>query len=298
MIRCCTRRWGVAAVAVALLAGGCSAQADEDAAGLTIMVSFSPLAFVAEYIAGDEAEVVNLTPAGADPHSMELSPSKFGDLQEADLVVYLSGFQPATDDAVDLLDDVPTVDTAEAAVADIDGASAPPDVDLDPHFWLDPMRLAYAGHQVAEALAEVEPGRATDFDDRAGELEQELSELDREYADRLAPCAGDTVVTAHEAFGYLAARYGLEQVGISGVDPETEPSPARLREVTAVIDEAEVETLFFEVNASQEVAGSLADDLGIRTDTLDPMERPADADYLTVMRANLEALTDGLICDG
>jgi zinc transport system substrate-binding protein len=292
-------------VALLFLAGGCAASdedGDSDGSGqLKVMVSFSALEFVAERLAGDDAQVSNLTPPGADPHGVELSGARIAELYDADLVVYLSGLQPATDRAVDLLDDVPLIDTAEAAHADIPGERESgdwPDPDLDPHFWLDPLRLAFAGHQVAEALAELDPDQAAEYRDRAETLEGELAQLDREYAEALAPCAGDTMVTSHEAFGYLAARYNLNQVGISGVDPEIEPSPARLREVTAVVEETGVETLFFEVNASQRVAERLADELGVGTDVLDPMERPRDSEYLTVMQDNLDALTRGLVCAG
>ncbi|NED97019.1 zinc ABC transporter substrate-binding protein [Phytoactinopolyspora alkaliphila] len=289
-----------AGMALAVLTAGCAAEASAGDDGLEVMASFSPLVFVAQRVAGEDAQVTNLTPAGSDPHNLELSPAKFGQLQEADLIVYLSGLQPATDDAVALLD-VPVVDTADAAHADTPGGAGAeelPDAGSDPHFWLDPMRLAWAGHQVADALAELEPEHASQYRDRASALEEELAQLDDEFADALKPCADATVVTSHEAFGYLAARYNLNQVGIAGVDPEVEPSPARLREVMAVVEETGVRTIFFEVNATQKMAERLADELGVGTDVLDPMERPSDDDYVRVMRANLEALTRGLVCDG
>ncbi len=200
---------------------------------------------------------------------------------------------------MDLIEDVSVIDTAEVAEADIGSGRESgewPDPDLDPHFWLDPLRLAWAGHQVADALAELDPDQAAYYRERAEALDDELVELDHEYDEALTSCAGDTVVTSHEAFGYLAARYNLNQVGISGVDPEIEPSPARLREVTSVVEDTDVRTIFFEVNTSKRVAERLADELGVETDVLDPMERPADADYMTVMRNNLDALARGLVC--
>ncbi|NEE04376.1 metal ABC transporter substrate-binding protein [Phytoactinopolyspora halotolerans] len=289
---------------LALLVAGCSTPGDRDGGGgdgLRIIASFSAIEFVAERVAGEDAQVTNLTPPGADPHALELSGARIAELHEADLVVYLSGLQAATDDAVSLLDDVPVLDTAEATEVEIAGERETgewPDPGLDPHFWLDPLRLAWAGHDVADALAEVDPDRAEEYRARAEELDEELVELDREYAEALAPCTGDTVVTSHEAFGYLAARYNLNQVGISGVDPEVEPSPARLREVTSVVEDTGVRTVFFEVNASRRVAERLADELGVGTDVLDPMERPSEADYMAVMRSNLDALARGLVCAG
>lgn len=296
------QRLGAIALAAALtsVAVGCSGSPADDGE-MDVIVSFSALEFVAERVAGDGAHITNLTPEGADPHSAELPLAAIAELQEADLIVYLSGLQPSTDDAVGQVDGVRTVDTAEAARAAVPGATAAdggPDAGLDPHFWLDPMRLALAGHQVADALAELDPDQAAQYRDRAAALEAELVDLDREFADALEPCAGATLVTSHEAFGYLAARYDLNQVGIAGVDPEVEPSPARLREISDIVARSGVQTIYFEVNASPKVAETLADELGVETDVLDPMERPRDADYMAVMRDNLDALTRGLACVG
>ncbi|MGO1174443.1 MAG: metal ABC transporter solute-binding protein, Zn/Mn family, partial [Actinomycetaceae bacterium] len=177
---------------------------------------------------------------------------------------------------------------------------APEDLARDPHFWLDPTLVAELAGGVADQLAELDPAHADEFELRAEELMGDLADLDAEYASRLAPCAGATLVTSHEAFGYLADRYGLEQVGIGGIDPEVEPSPARLREVGEIARAEGVRTLFFEIVAGPDVTDALAGDLGVGTDVLDPVESQADAgaDYLDVMGQNLNALTRGLACEG
>lgn len=291
------RRAATAAVLTALAVGtaGCGASAQSE--DLQVLVSFAPLAYLAERIAGPEAEITNLTPPGADPHGQELSPSAIADLGQADLFVYVSGLQSSVDAALEQTAPERVVDTLEAATAPVEGAATPPEAGRDPHFWLDPVRFGLAAGQVANALAEVDPDHADDYRERADALIADLTDLDTEYATALAPCAGSTVVTAHEAFGYLTARYGLEQVGVTGIDPEVEPSPARLREVRTLVEETGVRTLYFETAADPGVAEQLAADLGIETAVLDPMERPADPDYLVVMDTNLEALTTGLVCD-
>ncbi|VTR77008.1 High-affinity zinc uptake system binding-protein ZnuA [Cellulomonas hominis] len=248
-------------------------------------------------------DVTSLTPPGGEPHDLELSPSSVARLGDADLVLYLSGFQAATDQAVAASDPAHVVDAAAAA-----GLEAGPDGTepggsgsgpLDPHFWLDPTRLAAVGHQVAAELAEVDPTHADAFTAAAEDLAADLDALDAELADGLAACRGATLVASHEAFGYLAERYGLHQVGISGVDPEVEPSPARLRDVADVVRAEGVGTLYFEVLVSPEVTQTLADQLGVATAMLDPLEGMAeddDRDYLDVMRDNLDALATGLTC--
>lgn len=298
------RTRSLTATAAALLTltatAACSPAAQDD--GVDVLASFYPLQFVAERVGGDHVDVTNLTPPAADPHSVELSPARVRELGQADLVVYLSGMQPATDEAVAARPPARLLDTAEAAglEAGPDGAGAEPSVSdaVDPHFWQDPTRLADVAQDVATQLAEADPAHAADYAANADALVDELTALDEEYRQTLAPCAGATLVVSHEAFGYLAERYDLVQVGISGIDPEAEPSPARLRAVRSVVEAGDVRTVFFEVITSPKVAKALAEDLGIDSAKLDPVEGQADpdADYLDLMRENLAALEAGLAC--
>lgn len=294
------RRWlGAAALtALAVGAAACSPAATDELHGLDVYVSFAPLAYLVERLAGDGVEVTNLTAAGADPHHVELSPARIAELRAADLVVVVSGLQPAVDEALDAVEPAHVVDTLEVATAELPEAGAPPEPARDPHFWLDPVRFGLAAAMVADALIQADPDGAAGYRARAAELVTDLDELDVEIRTALEPCAGDTLVTAHEAFGYLAARYDLRQEGITGVDPEVEPSPARLRDVGAIVERTGVRTLFFETAADPGVAEQLAAGLGVGTAVLDPLERSSDPDYLSVMRTNLDALTAGLVCAG
>lgn len=269
-----------------------------------VLTSFYPLQYVAEQVGGEHANVTNLTPAAADPHSLELSPARVREIGQADLVVYLSDMQPSTDEALEANPPERVLDTAAAAglEAGPNGADATPSgsAALDPHFWQDPSRLAAVAQDVAAELSDADPAHAADYAANADTLDAELDTLDRDYRDGLAQCAGATLVVSHEAFGYLAERYDLVQVGISGIDPEAEPSPARLRAVRSVVQADDVQTVFFEVITSPEVAKALAEDLGIGSAKLDPIEGQSDpdADYMDIMRENLSALQEGLVCAG
>ena len=281
-------RWHLAASVVVLaVLGGCAPAAPADD-GLHVLTSFYPLQFVVERVGAGRVTVDNLTPPGADPHDLELSPAQVREVVDADLVVYLSGFQPSTDEAIASSGQQQVVDAAQSA--DLQEG--------DPHFWLDPERLATVGAQVVAALSAVDPAGAQQYADAGRLLERDLTELDARFAAALATCSGATLVTAHTAFGYLADRYGLEQVGIVGLDPEVEPSPVRLREVGDVVRDRGVRTLFFETSSSPKVTQLLADDLGVSSDVLDPAETQAhpDTDFLDVMDANLAALQRGLVC--
>lgn len=268
-----------------LLLAGCSSAAGEEE-GLTVVTSSHPLEFVAAAVAGDRAAVENLLAPGADSHDADVSTRQLASLVDADVVVHLSTLQPAVDDVLAARPPEHLVDAARYA-----------DLEDDPHFWLDPTRLARLGHDVAAELSVVDPSGAAEYRAGATALDTRLGSLDDRYRDALAGCEGAALVTSHEAFGYLAQRYGLRQIGIAGVDPSVEPSPARLRDVMRVVRENSVTTIFFEATANPAVAELLAADLEVRTAVLHPVERvEADQDYVSLMEANLEALSSGLDC--
>src|SRR5829696_3262965 len=271
------RRSHAAAPSVAVLALVVAGCGNDDTAspshGPTVLASFYPLAYVAERVAAPDGIVENLTQPGVEPHDLELTGQQVGSIADADLVLYLHGFQPAVDEAVEQnahdhsLDVAETVDLLPAAEEesheDEDGDHG--DVESDPHVWLDPDNLA----AISQAV-------------------------DEEFDTGLAQCERRVFVTSHEAFGYLADRYDLEQVGISGLSPDAEPSPARLAEVQEVVRAEGVTTIFYETLVSPKVAETMAEDLDLATAVLDPIEGlsddTAEEDYLTQMRANLDAL--------
>ena len=264
------------------------ASADGAEGTVDVLASFYPLQYVVEQVGGEHVTVSNLTPPAAEPHDLELSPAQVRDIGTADLVVYLSGLQAATDEAVAAQSPEHVVDSSEAAEADA----------ADPHFWLEPTRLSLVGDAVAAELSAIDPDNAADYAAGAEALTATLDGLDEEFSEGLARCEGATLVTSHEAFGYLADRYGLVQEGISGINPDAEPSPKRLRDVRAIVERDGVSTLFFERSLGPKVTQTLADDIGVSTALLDPLESRTDEsrDYVDIMRANLEALTTGLAC--
>ena len=285
--------------ALALMAGalaGCSAGADPAKPGqVTVAASFYPLAWVSEQIAPDAA-VTDLTRPGLEPHDVELSFSQTVDLARADLVVYERGFQPAVDQGVDNDAEGATLDVGPVAGLQ-DFASDPGQV--DPHFWQDPLKLAAVAGAVARELGRIDPAHAAAYDARATALRHRLTALDRAYRTGLADCARTTVVTSHEAFGYLA-RYGLRVEPITGLAPGAEPTPADLARLQELIRDEGITTVFSETLASPAAADALAHDLGVRSEVLDPIEglsdATADQNYLTLMRRNLAALEEANGC--
>ena len=299
---------------------------------LTVMASFYPLQYLAEQIGGEHVSVTSLTPDGAEPHDLELSPKMVDSLSSADAVIYLAGFQSAVDEAIEQQAPKTVIDVSSAAdliaagtdanhpsedeeegtdeaqsgeteAHDHEGADHADhdhhhDMSADPHFWLDPTRMAQAATLVGDKLAEADSAHADTYKANAKALAEELNTLSDTLVTKTSNCKIRTFVTAHTAFGYLADRTGLTQVGISGLDPESSPSPARLAEIAQIAKEQGVTTIFTEALIDPKVAQTLADDLSITTAVLDPIESQTDAskDYTATMNSNIDALTKALDC--
>ena len=326
-----------AATALALSACTSTASSGDSSSkdgSLTVMASFYPLQYLAEKIGGEHVSVTSLTPEGAEPHDLELSPKMVDSLSSADAVIYLAGFQSAVDEAIEQQAPKTVIDVSSAAELVEAGSDANHpaeeeeeaaeetqsgetdahdhdheghdhaghdhhhDMSADPHFWLDPVRMAKAATLVGDKLAEADSAHADTYKANAKALAEELTTLGDTLVTKTSKCQVKTFVTAHTAFGYLADRTGLTQVGISGLDPESSPSPARLAEIGQIAKEQGVTTIFTEALIDPKVAQTLADDLGITTAVLDPIESQTDAskDYAAVMQANIDALTKANNC--
>lgn len=278
------------ATALALCAGGCG-HASGASGRERVVAAFYPLAFAAEQIGGAHVDVTNLTPPGAEPHDVELTPRGVGDLQRADIVLYLShGFQPAVEQAVDgaqgqRVDALAGIGLRRG-VGEESGKA-------DPHVWLDPVLFARVVERVGAAL-----GRPR----RAEALARRVRSLDGSYRSGLANCARRQFVTTHAAFGYLARRYRLHEVAVTGIDPESEPNLQRLGELVELVRRKHLGTVFFERLVSPRLARTIARDAGARARALDPIEGLTDdeeragADYFTLMRRNLASLREALGC--
>ena len=288
----------IALALLALLAAGCSGTGSADPRPQVLAAAY-PFAWAAEQVAGPDARVTGLVRAGAEPHDVELSPRQIGAVEQASLVVYLRGFQPAVDDAVRNSTRAARLDLT--SVTDVQPLSNDLDDEtgsgIDPHVWLDPQRMARVVAALADRLAAVDPSNAASYRSRADRTRVQLTELDRLFRQRLAACDRHELVTAHTAFAYLAGRYGLTQVGVTGLDPEGEPSPRRIAEVARYAREHDVTTIFFESRVDPKLAQTVAAEIGARTAVLDPVEGVAHGDdYLSVMRRNATALAEGLGC--
>ncbi|MEU7135329.1 metal ABC transporter substrate-binding protein [Streptomyces sp. NPDC046261] len=289
---------------------------------LQVVASFYPMEYLAKEIGGEHVEVTGLTKPGVEPHDLELTPKQTGQLADAGAIVYLKGVQPVVDEAIKQSGNKHAVDAASLTQLekhgtetgghdhgkdehaehgkdehgheghDHDAAGA------DPHIWLDPVKYAEVAKGVAKTLAEADPDHKGDFEKNTDALVKKLDALHKKFQDGLKNRASDTFITTHAAFGYLAERYGLTEEAIAGLDPESEPSAARMKDLHKLAKDHHVGTVFFETLASPDTAKTLAKDLDLKTDVLDPIEgltdRSKGRDYIEVMESNLTALRKAL----
>lgn len=294
-----------------------------EASRVAVVASFYPLAEAAIAIGGDRVEVINLTPPGSSPHSVELVGKVVEEIEKADVVVYLGGgFQPSIEKVVeglpastrafDLLPrDLLAVDSPLAGVeGEVEGTVLEATVlegtvvegDLDPHVWLDPIRFRAMAQALAAALVDVDPeGKAT-YTSNAADYARQLDDLHRDMTAALADCDSRVVVTSHRAFGYLADRYDLVQLPIAGISPDEEPSPRSLRAVAEAARREGVRTVFFEELVPRKLADTVAREIGAESSALNPIEGVTTEEigsgvsYSSIQRANLAALASGLGC--
>jgi zinc transport system substrate-binding protein len=288
---------------LSLLAATACGGSGDGGSGERVIASFYPIAFAAERIA-PEADVENLTPVGAEPHDLELSPRKVEEIEDADVVLYFgAGFMPALEEtvddhegAVDLLSGQQLLAAVEAhghGAAEESEEEHAAESGRDPHVWLDPTRFAAIARAIADALEEP---------DGADALVADLEELDAEYRAGLATCERRQIVTSHAAFGYLADAYDLEQIPLTGVSPEAEPSAQAVEDLVDEVREEGATTVFFETLVSPELAETVAREADAETAVLNPLEGLTEdeiedgANYFTIMRENLAALRKALGC--
>jgi zinc transport system substrate-binding protein len=262
-----------------------------------VVAGFYPLAWAAQEIGGRRVEVRNLTPAGTEPHDLELTPDQRDAIEDADLVLVLGeDFQPVVEDAADARDDGTVELLDRLPLEDLRGRA-------DPHVWLDPALMRAIVDQTAAALSRVDRRGASTYTARAAALGARLDALDARFTTGLAQCDRRVLVTTHEAFGYLARAYDLRPEGATGLVPDAEPDPARLAELADLIERTGTTTVFTEELVSPRIARTLAREAGgVRVAVLNPLEGLTDAerragdDYIEVMDRNLTRLRRALGC--
>lgn len=270
---------------------------------INIVTSFYPLYEIASKVGGNKVNVKNIVPAGTEPHDYEPSPRDLAALNESDLVIYNGlGLEPWVDKIVLGLENA---GIRIINVSTLFNNSLVKDDELffDPHFWLDPLKYVEEIKAISETIIEIDPMNTDLYKKNSEDFIAQIQDLDKKYADSLIDCTYDTFVTNHAAFAYLAARYNLEMISISGISPDSEPSPKTMAELSDLIESKGIKYILTESLLSPKIAESLASEVGAKTLVLNPLEGLTQEeikdgkDYVTVMKDNLEILKVALQCE-
>ena len=294
-----TRAASLGLLLCALAVAGCRQSPVPDGKPL-VVASFYPMYEFARQVAAERAQVISLVPPGVHGHDWEPSPQDVAQVRRARVFVYNgAGFEPWADK---LIKEAAGSSTVVAASAGLTVTRTGGDGGVDPHVWLDPLLAKGQVEAIRAALERADPSGKATYAANAGAYEARLTELDTRFDAGLRDCARREVVVSHAAFGYLTRRYRLEQVAVTGLAPQAEPSPAALAAIVRTARARKVTAIFLEPLVSPKLAETLAREVGVRLLTLDPIEgvtRKEAAEgtgYIELMARNLQSLREGLGC--
>ena len=263
--------------------------------GPTLVASIYPVAYLAEQIAGKDFNVVCITPAGAEPHDFELRPSDVRTMGDAK-AIFVNGlgmetWSGALPESLSAKTYTVTNGMESSFIKRDDGR-------VDPHVWLDPTLYAKMGENILDTLVTIDAPHASNYRKRYADLITRLSALDQENLEIARSFDGKVIAVAHAAYGYLCARYGITQLSISDLSPEEEPTQKAIEDILTAIDTYGIDTVFFEENASKEVATRIAEMTGAKAkrlspiETLYPDETALGEDYFSLYRQNMQRIKE------
>lgn len=286
-------------VCMCIVLGGCS-RAGADSSGfeekekLSVVTTIYPMEDFVKQIGQDKVEIINLVPAGMEPHDFELSTKDMGLLETADVLVYNgSGMEHFIDKTIQTMTNESVI-IVEAS-KDVEQIASE-DGKTDPHTWLSIENAKVECEAICDALCKADSENETFYKDNLKAYEEKLDALYDEFKEGLKDCKKDTIVVAHEAFGYLCHEFSLNQEGIEGLMADSEPDSGRMKEIIELCKEEDIKVIFFEELVSPKVAQTIAAETGATTMVLNPIEgltkeqEENNLDYIGLMKENLEAL--------
>lgn len=275
----------------------------DDSSGMAIYTSFYPMYFLASEIAGDKAKVISLVPAGVEPHDWEPKPRTVAELQEADMFIYNgAGMETWVDNVMPTLQKsgIRIVEASKGIELLSNNEKDEANLIYDPHVWISPAKYKQQAQNIFEELSTLDSDNKDYYRANYEKLAKELDKLDSDYRQAVAGFKSKVFIVSHSAFGYLASEYGLTQLAIRGVTPQSEPSPAKLAELTEICRENNIKYIFFESLVSPKLSQTLADEVGAEILILNTGQGISEEEikqgenYITIMYDNLENLEKAL----
>jgi len=284
---------------------------------LSAVTTIFPLKEFAQSVGGERVRVRLLLPPGSEPHTWEPKPSDIATLTHADVFIYIgAAMEPRADSIVKSLDN-DTIDIVEVSrsmpLIRIGGAhhrGGDSDKEelsegaVDPHIWLDFECSQAIVDTIEHAFSSKDPGWAGYYQKNADRYKKKLQELDLKYKKVLSTCkCKELILGSHAAFAYMARRYGLEQIALYGLSPNSEPTPKTLANVIGMAKKYQVRAIFFEELVSDTLARTIAREVGAEALVLNPganltkVQIESGVTFLSLMEQNLQNLKYGLNCE-
>jgi zinc transport system substrate-binding protein len=289
---------------------------------LKIFTTVYPLQYFTQVIAGESATVESILPVGSDPHTYEPTSKEIVDLAEADAFIYNgAGLEPYAKQISDSIksEDVKIVEASKG----IDLLNHSHDHshqhnhtdeesnheeehtthnhgDKDPHVWLDPIRSIGIAENIKNTLVEINPKLEETFNRNFEELKRNLEKLDEEFRMQLESLPGKEMIVSHAAYGYWEQSYGIKQIAVSGLSPSNEPSQKELENVVKIARDHDLKYVLFEQNITPKVVEVIRKEINAEAlhihnlSVLTEEDIANDADYFSLMRANLAVLNEAL----
>lgn len=299
----------VSAIFMLLLLFANPLNAKDGAKKLSFAASTFALYDIAKNIAGGSADVFMILPFGVDAHSYELTPKEMVKVNGSDLVLYNgAGLEPWVDGfsfknrALDISKHVKLKELEDEHEHHHGHGHHKDEHRVDPHYWQDLENMKLAAELITKELSALLPNYSQEYVKNRDAYIKMLQNLDAEHKKRLSSCKLDTIIVNHNAFSYLAQRYGFHVEALSTLSPEAEPSAKTMIELIKHVKEHKVGTLFFESFASDRAIKSIAKEAKVKVDMLQPLgnitadEAKANLSYEDIMRVNLQKIAQALEC--
>ena len=267
---------------------------------MLVVASFYPLADFAQHVGGDFVTVQNITPAGTEPHDFEPTPQNVVALHQAKVFIYNgAGLEIWSDKVLSQLPDTVIVKASDGISLSASSENAS---HFDPHVWMNPVLAQKEIENIKNGFIKADPKHRKEYEANALRFESELSNLDHSFQTLLAYCEQKTIVTSHDAFEYLTKQYGLTVESLSGLSPDSEPSPKKLAEIADFVKKHSIKYIFFETLVSPQLSETIAHETGAQTIAFNPLEGLSDKeisegkDYMSIQKENLHSLQIALAC--
>ncbi len=304
---------------------------------LSVYTTVYPLTYFTERIGGELINVESIYPAGANEHTFDPTQKDMMALADADLFFYiglgLEGFvnnakKTLANENVTMVATADSVSDAELAVSeghkehsDEEGTEheeeghdaneedteheeeshdAHDHGEVDPHLWISPQISIKLATSIKNSLVEKDPNNESIYTENFNTLVTELEKLDADFTAMADASNNKIFFVSHAAFGYLAGTYGLEQVAVSGLNSQDEPSQKELTELVEFAKEQNIKTILFEQNVSSNLSKVIQKEIGAEAKTIHNLGVLTKEDidnkenYFTLMEKNLATLKEAL----